>query len=87
LPALRRGGLRWVAATGDVLAFLRESPDQRLLILARRAAGEPLHLPTAPLGLANEAPNVFGGAAALRGDGPAVEIAGDGPTFQVWQLG
>jgi alpha-glucosidase len=86
-PALRHGGLRWVAANGDVLAFLRESPDERLLVLARRAAGEPLTLLTAQLGLAGETPNVFGGAPGLRGDGLTVELPGDGPTFQVWRLG
>ena len=36
--ALRSGGLRWVHADGDALAFLRESERERLLVLAARAA-------------------------------------------------
>ena len=31
-PALRRGGLRWVHVVDDVLVFLRESRDERLLV-------------------------------------------------------
>jgi glycosidase len=60
--ALRRGGLRWVHAEGDALAFLRESERQRLLVLAARAGNGPLRLPAGPLGLAGEAPNLYGAA-------------------------
>ena len=86
--ALRHGGLRWVAAVGDALAFLRESPEERLLVLALRAESPALQVPAALLGLTREAPNVFGGAAALRAEpGVDVVLPGDGPTFQVWRLG
>ncbi|RBY83886.1 glycoside hydrolase family 13 protein [Geodermatophilus sp. TF02-6] len=86
-PALRRGGLRWVAAAGDTLCYLRESADERLLVLARRAAAPPLRVPADLLGLAGEAPNVSGGGAPLRvRDGRDVVLPGDGPTFQVWRL-
>lgn len=37
-PALIRGGLRWVYAEGDRLAYLREHPDETLLVDAQRAA-------------------------------------------------
>jgi alpha-glucosidase len=90
--ALRRGGLRWVAAEGDRLVFLREAPGERLLVLAARAAGDPVRLPAGPLGLTGEAANVAGGAAPLRAQSlptdpaPTVVLPGDGPTFQVWQL-
>ncbi len=84
--ALRRGGLRWVTATGDSLAYLREAEGERLLVLATRAPGDPVRLPAAPLGLAGKAPNLFGGAPALRSDGTGVVLPGDGPTFQIWQL-
>ncbi|NJC69442.1 DUF3459 domain-containing protein [Planosporangium thailandense] len=40
-PALRSGGLRWVRAGDDGLAFLRETADEALLVLARRAPGPP----------------------------------------------
>jgi alpha-glucosidase len=35
-PALRRGGYQLLYATGDTLAFQREAPEERLLIVARR---------------------------------------------------
>jgi alpha-glucosidase len=85
--ALRRGGLRWAHAEGDALAFLRESERQRLLVLAARAGHGPLRLPTGALGLAGEAPNLYGNADPLRPDPDgSVTLPGDGPTFQLWQL-
>lgn len=85
--ALRRGGLRWVHAEGDTLAFLRESEQERLLVLAARAGHAPLRLPAGALGLAGEAPNLYGGADPLRPDpDDSVTLPGDGPTFQLWQL-
>ncbi|UOY00176.1 glycoside hydrolase family 13 protein [Blastococcus sp. PRF04-17] len=85
-PALRRGGLRWVVAQGDTLAFLREAPEERLLVLAQRSSADPVSVPAAGLGLGGEAPNVFGGAPALVSREGAVALPGDGPTFQVWRL-
>jgi alpha-glucosidase len=85
--ALRRGGLRWVHAEGDALAFLRESERQRLLVLAARAGHRPLRLPAGALGLAGEAPNRYGNAGPLRPDPDGfLTLPGDGPTFQLWQL-
>ncbi|MDQ4054819.1 MAG: glycoside hydrolase family 13 protein [Actinomycetota bacterium] len=43
--ALRRGGLRWAYVDDDTLAFLREHPEETLLVVARRAPGAPLDLP------------------------------------------
>lgn len=92
-PALRHGGLRWAYADADALAFVRESPDGALLVLARRAAGTPVRLTDLP-GLDAGAPddghgwgeNVYGGAPPLRpaADG-TVTLPGDGPTVQVWR--
>jgi alpha-glucosidase len=45
--ALRRGGLRWAHIGEDTLAFLREHPEETLLVVARRAPGPPLDLPLA----------------------------------------
>ncbi len=85
--ALRHGGLRWVHAHGDALAFLRESDDERLLVLAARAAHPPVRVRGRSLGVDGEAANVYGGAQALRpGPDNIVTLPGDGPTFQVWQL-
>jgi alpha-glucosidase len=85
--ALRRGGLRWVHASGDALVFLRESGRQRLLVLAARAEHGPLRLPTGALAPGGEAPNLYGDADPLRPDPDGyLTLPGDGPTFQLWQL-
>lgn len=83
-PALRSGGLRWVYAGDDVLAFLRESQEETLLVCARRAAGEPVALAGLTLP-GRQADNLHGGAALTAASG-AVLLPGDGPTFQVWRL-
>jgi alpha-glucosidase len=81
-PALRHGGLRWLRADADTLVFLREAPTGTVLVLARRAAGQPLRL--SGLGPAE---NLYGGAPALRPDADgAVTLPADGPTFQAWRL-
>ncbi|GLW34414.1 glycoside hydrolase family 13 protein [Actinoplanes regularis] len=84
-PALRAGGLRWAHADGDTLAFLRETRDDAVLVVARRAAGEPLRLSGLPAAVSGE--NLYGGAEDLKvaADG-CIEICGDGPTFQVWSV-
>ena len=69
--ALREGGLRWAYTDDDTIAYLRETADERLLVLARRAPGKPVDLPVAG------AENVYGGMST---------VDGDGPTFQVWCL-
>src|SRR5260221_13635019 len=37
-PALRRGGFQILYAAGETLAFMREAPEERLIVGARRAA-------------------------------------------------
>jgi alpha-glucosidase len=49
-PALRRGGLRWAHLERDIIAFLREHPDERVLVQLTRDATEALDLPAAVLG-------------------------------------
>lgn len=44
-PALSYGGFQLLYAEGHTLAFLREAPEERLLIVARRAADEVDALP------------------------------------------
>jgi alpha-glucosidase len=79
-PALRRGGLQWLHADAGALVYAREARDETVLLLARRAPGEPIRLPgwTA-------ATNVYGGAPDLVPDGSGtVTLPPDGPTFQAW---
>ncbi|MEV6925088.1 glycoside hydrolase family 13 protein [Dactylosporangium sp. NPDC051485] len=71
-PALRGGGLRFAHVSADAVAFWRETADERLLVLVRRAPGTPV-----PIAIP-EATNLYGGA-ALAGSLPA-----DGPTLQIW---
>ena len=78
--ALRRGGLRWLHASGETMTFLREHPDQTLLVHANRSATAPLTLPLGALdpGLAGVEPlagppvELTDRAVVLPGDGPGV---------------
>ncbi|MBL7262241.1 glycoside hydrolase family 13 protein [Paractinoplanes lichenicola] len=84
LPALTRGGLRWVHADGDVLSFLRESASQSVLVLASRGAAK-AKLTGLPPGITLE--NLYGGAPPLHieSDGSTV-IDISGPAVQVWVI-
>jgi alpha-glucosidase len=81
--ALRQGGLRWAYVDADAIAYLRESSAERLLILARRASGTPVHVGGV---WAEAADNVYGGLPLeVAGDG-SVGLPADGPTVQIWRL-
>jgi alpha-glucosidase len=81
--ALARGGVRYAAVTAEAVAWLRETPDERLLCLAARSSHEPVRLPLAALGCSSlEA--LYGGDAGTAA-GEAV-LPGDGPAFHVWRL-
>jgi alpha-glucosidase len=81
--ALRRGGLRWAHVDDDTLCFLRETPTERVLVLARRAAGAPVRVAGVH---ARGAENVYGGAALATDPDGSVRLPGDGPTTQIWRL-
>ncbi|MGD9960971.1 glycoside hydrolase family 13 protein, partial [Nocardioides sp.] len=67
--ALRRGGMRWLHASGDTLTFLREHHDQTLLVHANRVATDPVVVPTQALGPGVAAlPTVVGSAASVTRD-------------------
>jgi hypothetical protein len=72
-----------VHAGEDVIAYLRESPRERLLCLATRAAAPPLHVPLAALGAT--ALETLEGADAELAAGAAV-LPAEGPAFHVWRL-
>jgi len=82
-PPLRYGGLRWAHVAEDALCFLRETSTERVLVLARRAAGTPLRIGGVD---AVDVENLYGGATALCAEDGSIELPGDGPTVQVWQL-
>ncbi|ALE91139.1 hypothetical protein AOC05_00115 [Arthrobacter alpinus] len=85
--ALSRGAMRWLMADGDVLAFVRESPQESLLVIATRAHVQGLGL--ADLGL-DEAEQ-----AAMAATAPVYHSGGylvysdvnlNGPGVYVWRL-
>jgi alpha-glucosidase len=72
--ALARGSLRYAYVDADVIAYARETRDERLLCLASRAPHEPVRLPLT----AEE---------TLYGDDPEDgAFPADGPSFHVWRL-
>ena len=64
----------------DAIAFLRESPTERLLVLAARAPHTPIVLALD----ARELEPLLGGE-PVAVDGTA-ELPGDGPAFHVWRI-
>jgi alpha-glucosidase len=82
-PALARGGIRFASVGSDALAYLRETPEERLLCLAARAEHEPVRLSLAELG-ATGADTLYGGDAEVRG-GDLI-LPADGPAFHVWRM-
>jgi alpha-glucosidase len=81
--ALARGGIRYAHVGDDAIAYLRESPRERVLCLAARAAHAPVRLPLAALGC-RELEALHGGDAAI--DGAHAVLPADGPAFHVWRL-
>jgi len=74
LPALARGGLRFVHVAPDAIAFLRETGSERLLVLAARAPHDPISTPFTSL-------ETLYGEDAAQGVLPA-----DGPAFHIWRI-
>ena len=84
-PSLATGGLRWVHVDDDAIAFVRESADETLLILAAKGDVD-ASLPPAALPRVAEAEAVYGEATlGVSGDGSAL-LTAEGPAFAVWRL-
>jgi alpha-glucosidase len=73
-PALARGGIRYAFVDADVLCYLRETEEERLLCLASRAPHQPIRVPFRSL-------ETLVGDDAKGGVLPA-----DGPSFHVWRI-
>ena len=83
-PALRRGGLRWAHVDADTIAYLREHPDQTVLVVARRAAGGAFTLPVgAGRHLFGSEP---GGADLAPGAGRRRGPGATGSRLDVWEI-
>jgi alpha-glucosidase len=83
--ALREGGMRWALVTADAVAFLRETADERLLVLAARCPWRGADLPPYLLSAGAEPENLYGGADLAVSPG-GLRLPGDGPGVQVWRL-
>ncbi|AEI11789.1 glycoside hydrolase family 13 protein [Cellulomonas gilvus] len=81
--ALREGGLRWAFVEPDAVGYLRETADERVLVVLARDAWPGTRLPRA-LGVAGEV--LHGGAALTTGPDGLVVPATDGPCARVWRL-
>jgi alpha-glucosidase len=72
--ALARGSLRYAYVDEDVIAYLRETREERLLCLASRAPHDPIRLP-------------FSSLETLYGDDAEDGLLpADGPSFHVWRI-
>ena len=87
-PALRRGGVRWVHLEDDVIVYLREHPQERVLVALTRAAAGAVDLDAQVLALApGEALSALLDHPELEPRGGTLRLpATDGPTGRVWRL-
>lgn len=83
-PALRRGGLRWLATGDESLTFLREAPSETVLVHAARAQHDAIRIPKSVLGTQLEG---LAGSSDLQADADGlVTLPGHGPAFGMWKL-
>jgi alpha-glucosidase len=82
--ALARGGIRYAHVGDDAVAYLRESPSERLLCLALRADVNPIRFSLDELGCRELEPLV--GAACGSEPQGVVSLPSEGPSFHVWRL-
>jgi alpha-glucosidase len=84
-PALATGGMRWLFADDDSLAFVRESAEESVLVIATTGELEASIVGGALPGVA-AARRVFGEATLVVADGGAASLTASGPAFAVWTL-
>ncbi|CAL8978940.1 Maltodextrin glucosidase [Cellulomonas sp. T2.31MG-18] len=83
--ALREGGLRWAVVHDDAVAFLRETADERVLVLVARGRWPGAALPPTLLAAGAAPQRLYGGGELeVRRDG--LVLPGDGPAVHVWRL-
>jgi alpha-glucosidase len=82
-PALRTGGLRWVIEADDAIGYLRETADERLLVVVARA---PWSGATLPGRLAAGRPQTCYGGVDLVASERVIVVPGDGPGVGIWRL-
>ncbi len=83
--ALRDGGLRWAVVADDAVAYLRETPDERVLVVLARAPWSGARLPRHLLA-AGARPELLHGTVGLEVSGDGLVVVGDGPGVGVYRL-
>ena len=82
---LATGGLRWVHVDDAGVAFVRESADESVLVLAARGDVD-VEIPAGALPGAAHAEALYGDATLAVADDGSVLLSADGPVFAVWRL-
>jgi alpha-glucosidase len=85
-PALQRGSLQFVHAGDDSITFMRELPDERVLVHLARAPHEPERLPAAALGVGRTPETLFGTKGPLL-DGDDLVLLADEPAATICRIG
>lgn len=83
--ALRRGGFRWVHIGDDVLVWLRETADERILVQVARAEHEAVRIDASMLGAAT-AGGLLGSGDLAPGAEATFALPAGGPAWHVWRL-
>jgi alpha-glucosidase len=83
--ALRHGGLRWVHVGRDVMVFLRETHQERVLVHISRADHEVVHLDREPLA-ASGGSTLYGAADLQAGGTSTFALPNHGPAVHLWRL-
>jgi alpha-glucosidase len=83
-PALCRGGLRWVQATPDSLTFLREHPDERVLVHVARPGAEAVAFDAPALGAGGPIDVVAGPPPSIADSRTIATVPGTGAS--IWRL-
>ena len=81
--ALATGGLRWLHVGNDVVAFVRESPFDSVLVVVARSQAESVRVPLSDLGGTGLSP-VFGFPASVAAGQIVVEVPSAGAG--VWRV-
>jgi alpha-glucosidase len=86
--ALRRGSLRWAYVAPDVIAYLRETENERLLIVASRSDFESFDLSRAGVGVGASTvlEPLIGTTDVITAGEDAITIPGGGAGFRLWTL-
>lgn len=82
--ALAEGGLRWLHVGTDAIAWVREHPDESVLVVAARSQAEPVRIPLAEL-RGRDLERVFGFGAEIVAEQIVIDVPSAGAGM--WRVG